>query len=62
MVANKITALYVELNQRKDQVEALNLVRIHYLDTAAPEFQKILDRYATPSIKERLLSELRRPV
>jgi len=52
----------VELNQRKDQVEALNLVRIHYLDTAAPEFQKILDRYATPSIKERLLSELRRPV
>ncbi len=48
--------------QGKDYYDILNLVRVNRIDTAAPEFQKILDRYATPSIKERLLSELRRPV
>lgn len=42
--------------------DILNLVRINHLDTDSPEFQEILNRYATTSIKERLLSDLKRSV
>jgi len=46
----------------KDYYDILNLIRVNRIDTDAPEFQSILNRYATPSIKERLLSDLRRSV
>jgi len=48
--------------QGKDYYDILSLIRINRIDTCAPEFQSILDRYATPSIKERLLSDLKRSV
>jgi len=48
--------------QGKDFYDILNLIRIHRIDIASPDFQTILNRYATPSIKERLLSDLKRAV
>lgn len=48
--------------QGKDYYDILNLIRINRLDTDSPELQEILNRYATPSIKERLLSDLRRSI
>jgi hypothetical protein len=48
--------------QGKDYYDILNLIRINRLDTDSPEFQEILNRYATPSIRERLLSDLKRSV
>lgn len=38
----------------------LELFQLNDLNPHTPELQKILTRYATPSIKERLLSDLRR--
>ncbi len=46
--------------QGKDYYDIFNLIRINHINPGSPEFQTILDRYATPSIKERLLSDLRR--
>jgi hypothetical protein len=46
--------------QGKDYYDILNLIRIHRLDTNSEEFQEILNRYATESIRERLLSDLKR--
>jgi len=48
--------------QGKDYYDILNLIRINQIDTEAPEFQEILNRYATPSIRDRLLSDLNRSV
>ncbi|MEI6072901.1 MAG: nucleotidyl transferase AbiEii/AbiGii toxin family protein [Verrucomicrobiae bacterium] len=48
--------------QGKDYYDILNLVRIHRIDTGALEFQEILNRYATPSIRDRLLNDLKRSV
>jgi len=48
--------------QGKDYHDILNLIRVNRIDTGAPEFQAILNRYATPSIRERLLSDLKRSV
>ena len=48
--------------QGKDFYDILNLIRINRIDTGSPDFQEILNRYATPSIKERLLSDLKRTV
>jgi hypothetical protein len=46
--------------QGKDYYDILNLIRLHHVDTASTEFQTILNRYAPPSIQERLLSDARR--
>ncbi|MEX1118113.1 MAG: hypothetical protein WEB60_04890 [Terrimicrobiaceae bacterium] len=40
----------------------LQLIRINHVKPDSPELQEILTRYATPSIKERLLSDLQRAV
>ena len=48
--------------QGKDFYDILNLIRINRVDTDSPDFQAILNRHATPSIKERLLSDLKRIV
>lgn len=48
--------------QGKDYYDILNLIRVNRLDIGSPEFQTILNRYATPSIRERLLSDLKRSV
>lgn len=45
--------------QGKDYYDILNLIRIHKLDTASLEFLEILNRYASESIRERLLSDLK---
>lgn len=45
--------------QGKDYFDILNLVRLNRIDPASTEFLAILDRYATPSIRERLLRDLR---
>jgi len=45
--------------QGKDYYDILNLIRIHKLDTTSQEFLEILDRYATESIRERLLSDIK---
>jgi len=46
----------------KDYYDILNLIRINQVDTSAPDFRKLLERYATPSIKQRLLSDLQRDI
>ena len=48
--------------QGKDFYDILNLIRINRIAIDSPDFQTILNRYATPSIKERLLSDLKRAV
>lgn len=48
--------------QGKDFYDILNLIRINRIDIDSPDFQTILNRYATSSIKERLLSDLKRAV
>ncbi len=45
--------------QGKDYFDILNLIRIHKVDTTSQEFLEILNRYATESIRERLLSDLK---
>jgi len=44
--------------QGKDFYDILNLIRTSRMDTTSAEFREILDRYATPRIKERLLRDL----
>ncbi len=46
--------------QGKDYYDILNLIRLNKLEAQSHEFLQILDQYATPSIKERLLSDLAR--
>ncbi|MEX1118943.1 MAG: nucleotidyl transferase AbiEii/AbiGii toxin family protein [Terrimicrobiaceae bacterium] len=46
--------------QGKDYYDILQLIRINHVKPDSPELQEILTRYATPSIKERLLSDLQR--
>ena len=46
--------------QGKDYYDIFNLIRIHRIDTNSEDFQQILSRYATESIRERLLSDLKR--
>lgn len=46
--------------QGKDYYDIFNLIRINRIGADAPELQSILNRYATPSIRERLLSDLKR--
>ncbi len=48
--------------QGKDYYDILSLIQIHRIDTSSDEFQQILTRYATDSIRERLLSDLKRPL
>jgi hypothetical protein len=43
----------------KDYLDILNLIRIHKVDTTSQEFLEILNRYATESIRERQLSDLK---
>lgn len=44
----------------KDFYDIVNLIRINHIDPDSNNFREILDRYATDSIRQRLLSELRR--
>jgi predicted nucleotidyltransferase len=46
--------------QGKDYYDILNLIRLNNINTNSTEFQTILDRYASPSIRERLLSDIQR--
>jgi hypothetical protein len=46
--------------QGKDYYDILNLIQIHRIDSSSEEFQQILSRYATDSIRERLISDLKR--
>ena len=48
--------------QGKDYYDILNLIRIHRIDIRASEFREILDRYASATIRERLLWDLERDV
>ena len=41
----------------KDFYDIVNLMRVHQIDPASAEFTEILDRYATASIRQRLLDE-----
>lgn len=42
----------------KDYQDILEIVRITGLNPKAPDFQQVLDRYATETIRQRLLSDL----
>lgn len=63
LIALKLHAMrtWDRVVQGKDYYCILNLIRIHRIETNTPEFLKILNRYATDSIRERLLSDLSRP-
>jgi len=40
--------------------DIFNLIRINQVDTLADDFHNRLERYATPRIKQRLLSDIQR--
>lgn len=44
--------------QGKDYYDILGLIRANHLEINSPAFTEILERYATPTIKERLLRDL----
>ncbi len=48
--------------QGKDYYDILKLIQSNAINTQSEQFTAILDQYATPSIRERLLSDLRRSV
>lgn len=41
-----------------DFLDVTQLIRLKHIDIASEEFQEILNRYATPTIRERLLRDL----
>lgn len=43
-----------------DYMDVAQLIRLKHIDIASDEFQEILNRYATPAIRERLLRDLGR--
>ncbi len=43
-----------------DFYDIVNLVRMHQIDISSPTFHEILERYASESIRQRLLTELGR--
>lgn len=48
--------------QGRDYYDILNLIRINRIEPRASDFQEILDRYASATIRERLLRDLERDV
>ena len=62
LIALKLHATRVRARamQGKDYYDILNLIRLHQINTGSSEFHEILNRYASPSIKERLLHDLAR--
>jgi hypothetical protein len=64
LVALKLhaTRTWTRAVQGKDYYDILNLIRIHRIDTGANEFREILDRYASATIRERLLRDVERDV
>jgi hypothetical protein len=44
--------------QGKDYYDILGLIRANHVDVKSPAFTEILQRNATPTIKERLLRDL----
>ena len=54
------TRTWTRAVQGKDFYDIVNLIRTNRVDTNSAEFLEILARCATPSIKERLLSDLQR--
>jgi hypothetical protein len=64
LIALKLHALQAphRLEAGVDYLDILQLVRLNRIDTATAEFQQVLNRYATPAIRERLLRDLERPL
>lgn len=60
LIALKLHACrtYSRSVQGKDFYDILQLIRLKRIDPAAEDFQEILNRYATPAIRERLLRDL----
>ena len=56
------TRTWARAVQGKDYYDILNLIRLHRVDTGATEFREILDRYASVTIRDRLLRDLERDV
>ncbi len=60
LIALKLHALrtYERAIQGKDYYDILQLIRTNGINHLNPEFQEILNRYATETIKERLIRDL----
>lgn len=60
LIALKLHALKAEdrIQSGVDYLDIIQLVRLKRIDTAGDEFQEILNRYAAPAIKERLLRDI----
>ena len=56
------TRTWTRAVQGKDYYDILNLIRLHRVDTRATNFRDVLDRYASATIRERLLLDLERDV
>ena len=56
------TRTWTRAVQGKDYYDIVNLIRLHRVDTGATEFREILNRYASATIRERLLRDLERDV
>lgn len=61
LIAMKLHALKNPAREEtgKDYGDILALIRRHGIDTLSPDFQAILERYATPAIRARLLRDSR---
>lgn len=64
LVALKLHALRTESRAAlgRDYLDILNLIRVNCIDIAGAEFQEIVDRYASPTVRERLHRDLDQPL
>lgn len=64
LIALKLHALRSEDRRAlgKDYFDILNLIRLNGVDIRSPEFEGILDRYATESIRQRLFRDIDEPL
>ncbi len=51
------TRTWTRAVQGKDYYDILNRIRIHRIDTRSSAFQEVLDRYASQTMRERLLRD-----
>ena len=64
LVALKLHALRSEhrVALGKDYLDILNLIRLNQVDIHGPEFEEILNRYGTESIRDRIRRDIAEPL
>ncbi len=64
LIALKLHALRSEdrVALGRDYLDILSLIRLNSVDIRSPEFEDILDRYATKSCRQRLIRDIEQPL